>query len=286
MDLRSRVNEVLGWSLLLGLAFYAADASCATAECHLACPPQPVCQVELAQAESPGADPKAMEALFDTSKVKGEAAVQADQESPTAVPSARAEFLLAATMADQQGRGIALVSLGGQPPEVFATGQSVAGWELTQVTHQAVELSKAGKSYRLEFMQPAQLEVPAAASTPQEVAASPVEGPAHVEPIRTRTEIRDFLDGKNPEAQGYGSLRPYLQNGETQGYRVRVKDPRFPLARLGLQNNDIVTSVNGVPCTGPEGLSAIYRILRNDLNIRLELLREGKPETLNVTLEE
>lgn len=121
---------------------------------------------------------------------------------------------------------------------------------------------------------------------PREMTAVPVKAATEVEPIRSRTEIRDFLEGKYPEAQGFGRLRPLLENGETLGYQVRVKDPRFPLARLGLQDKDIVTSVNGVACTGPEGLSTIYRILRNDLNIRLELLREGKPETLSITLEE
>lgn len=287
MSFQSKFSEAFGWFLVVAVAFYAADASCATAECRLASPPVPWQEGSPLSDSSSPLSSSAMIKLFGTSRVQTDAVSSSSPEGDSEPePSAKAEFLLAATMADEGGRGIALVSLAGQSPEVFSTGQTVAGWELVKVSHHSASLRRGEEERDLEFLVPTTLEV----SDPPTLAAQPVPSTSAeamtVDPIRTRSEIRDFLDGKYPEAQAQGSLRPFIEGGESRGYQVRIKDPRFPLARLGLQDRDVVLSVNGVPCTGPEGLSSIYRVLRNDLNIRLEILRRGNPETVTITLEE
>ncbi len=286
MSFGSKFSEAFGWFLVVAVAFYAADASCATAECRLASPPLPLKEVSPVSDSSSTLSTGAMTKLFGTSR--GDSApVSSDSLSASSSPRqpAEVEFVLAATMADERGRGIALVGLAGQPPEVFSTGQTVAGWELVKVSYHSAVLRRGEEVRGLEFLVPTTLEVPGPSTVAAQPVMSPRGEPMAVEPIRTRSEVRDFLDGKHPEAQAQGSLRPFVEGGETLGYQVRIKDPRFPLARLGLQDRDVVTSVNGVPCTGPEGLSSIYRVLRNDLNIRLEILRQGIPETVVITLE-
>ena len=77
-----------------------------------------------------------------------------------------------------------------------------------------------------------------------------------------------------------------LKGGEIIGMRVAIKDASHPLARLGIQNGDVVKSLNGTPINGPEALSSIYRVLRNTSNLSFEVDRGGTSQKVEITLEE
>ncbi len=286
MSFSPRVSEVLGWAMVVGLAFYAADASCATAECRLSTEPAPLLSPSPEFRKVARAVPGQLEALLTSSKQELVAAAQESQEANSpGVTWSQAQFVLAGTLADDRGRGLALLSQNGNPPEVVPTGEKIGGWTLVKVGHQQAELRRAGETRSIDFLAPVTLPVPSEEAN-GEVSKLEPSTPANVEPIRTRSELRALLSGSDATAQHQGSLRPYFHEGEIQGYLVRVKDPHFPLARLGIADRDVVTSVNGVPCTGTESLSEIYRVLRNALTIRLELQRGGEPISLVVNLEE
>ncbi len=287
MDLSPRLSEALSWAFVVGLAFYAAEASCATAECRLTSPPAPLLAPSPEFREMAKSFPVKMEALLSSSRQELVAAGEEASDSETSGLSfSKVEFVLTGTLADDKGRGLALLSLGGKTPEPVSTGQEIGGWTLEKVAHQWAELRRDGVKQNLDFLVPLALDVPREDAPVELAAAQPSSLSTGVEPIRTQSELRDLLSGKDPQAQAGGSLKPFNRDGEIQGYLVRVKDPRFPLARIGLLDRDVVTSVNGVPCTGAERLSEIYRILRNDLTIRIELLRGGEPTSLVVNLEE
>lgn len=287
MSLSPRLSEALSWAFVVGLAFYAAEASCATAECRLSNPPVPLVTASPEFRELSREFPGRMQALLSSSRQELVAAGQnaAESEEP-GLSFSKVEFVLTGTLADDKGRGLALLSLAGKAPEPVSTGQEIGGWTLEKVTHQWAELQRDGVKQNIDFLVPLVLDVPSDGASVQ-VAAKPQASLATgVEPLRSQSELKALLEGKDPQAQAAGSIKPFSREGEIQGYLVRVKDPRFPLARLGLLDRDVVTSVNGVPCTGPDSLGAIYRVFRNDLTLRFELLRGGEPTSLVVNLEE
>ena len=287
MSLFPRLSEALSWALVVGIAFYAAEASCATAECRLTAPPVPLMAPSPEFREVAKSFPGKMEALLSSSRQELVAAGQNLQESkPSELSFAKVEFVLTGTLADDKGRGLALLSLAGKTPEPVSTGQEIGGWTVEKVARQWVELRRDDVTQTLDFLAPLALEVPAEDTQGQSAAMPHASLTTGVEPIRRQSELRDLLEGKDPQVQAGGSIKPFSEGGEVRGYLVRVRDPRFPLARIGLLDRDVVTSVNGVPCTGPDSLSAIHRVLRNDLTIRFELLRGGEPTALVVNLEE
>ena len=104
--------------------------------------------------------------------------------------------------------------------------------------------------------------------------------------IMTQRELRAILDNPAQFAGKGFRMKPVLKGGEIIGMRVAIKDASHPLARLGIQNGDVVKSLNGTPINGPEALSSIYRVLRNTSNLSFEVDRGGTSQKVEITLEE
>ena len=68
--------------------------------------------------------------------------------------------------------------------------------------------------------------------------------------------------------------------------RVSIRDASHPLARLGVQNGDVVKSLNGTPINGPEALSSIYRVLRNTSNLSFDVDRGGTSQKVEIQLDD
>lgn len=91
---------------------------------------------------------------------------------------------------------------------------------------------------------------------------------------------------KNPTSFGeYAIPVPVSKNGKLQGYRLRPqKKGRELFRQFGLQRNDIVTQINGVPLTDPvQGIAAL-RKLTNATSINLTVLRNGTETPLQFNI--
>ncbi|WP_163990187.1 Do family serine endopeptidase [Pyxidicoccus caerfyrddinensis] len=70
----------------------------------------------------------------------------------------------------------------------------------------------------------------------------------------------------------------------TKGAVVAGVNRGSPGARGGLREEDIITSVEGKPVDSAGALTRAVAQLKPDSKVKVELLREGKPQTLEVTL--
>ena len=104
--------------------------------------------------------------------------------------------------------------------------------------------------------------------------------------ILTQRELRNILDNPAQFAGKGFRMKPVLNGGEIVGMRMNIRNTSHPLARLGIQDGDVVKSLNGTPLNGPEALSSIYRVLRNTSSLSFEVDRGGKSEKIEITLEE
>lgn len=75
-------------------------------------------------------------------------------------------------------------------------------------------------------------------------------------------------------------MEPHLVNGRTDGFVVRMIRPHSFLAQLGLRLGDVVTAINGVQLSSPEKALQVFQQLREANDIRVDLLRQGQPLTL------
>jgi len=72
---------------------------------------------------------------------------------------------------------------------------------------------------------------------------------------------------------------PYLENGKTTGFQIRMIQAGSLIAQLGLQKGDILREVNGVALNAPEKALQIFGQLRQAKQISIGLERRGKAMT-------
>lgn len=77
----------------------------------------------------------------------------------------------------------------------------------------------------------------------------------------------------------------YREGGKVIGYKIRPGRDAEKFRALGLQADDIVTSVNGMPLTNPAKIMEIYKNMGNTTSANLEILRSGNVITVDVVLQ-
>lgn len=79
---------------------------------------------------------------------------------------------------------------------------------------------------------------------------------------------------------------PLEQDGVTKGYMMQPLHDAVLLKRLELRQGDIVTAVNGVPLTGPDGVSQFLELLPTAHELQIQFERNGKPRTKIISVAE
>ena len=312
MTLPEPVSQAARWALVIGLAYFCADATSALVGKRLSVSPKPLPQtaVGVLQENVPAqAPPPSLVSLLETTGGGDEIASEDGSGGPNrpgggtirpaAAPAKPASVLkLRGTMAGADGSGLAMIDLNGQT-QVLSTGEQVAGMTLLSVTSYSVTLGDGnGGTAVLDMNSDAPVSTTALAAQQEQVQPNPEptptetpqtdgeEGQGDSGAILTQRELRNILD--NPaEFAGRGfRMKPVLNGGEIIGMRVSLNNPSHPLARLGIQNGDIVKSLNGTPLNGPEALSNVYRVLRNTSSLNFEVERGGATQNVEITLEE
>jgi general secretion pathway protein C len=129
---------------------------------------------------------------------------------------------------------------------------------------------------------------PAAATDPRRratAAAQPATPAATASGIRSVGENRwvipreeaDRARGNMNELLRQARMEPRITDGRTDGFHVRMIQPRSLLALLGIQRGDVLMHVNGVTLDSPEKALQIFQQLREARNISIGLLRNDEP---------
>lgn len=73
---------------------------------------------------------------------------------------------------------------------------------------------------------------------------------------------------------------PNLAGNQTDGFRLSEIQGGSIFQQMGLQNGDVVTSINGQPLNDPTQAIALFNSLRDASNISMEVERGGQPVSL------
>jgi len=89
----------------------------------------------------------------------------------------------------------------------------------------------------------------------------------------------------NPMAISKGArIVPAVKDGKPDGFKLYAIRPSSLYARLGLQNGDTVTAVNGFPLTSADRALEVYTKLREATSLELDVTRRGKATKLVITI--
>lgn len=169
---------------------------------------------------------------------------------------------------DGRGGGSAILGTPGGAQNLFGVGEDVGGGLVLRViASDHVILSRAGSRVRVEFSDGAS---PAPAPS---AAMGPVLAPAGSQASAPRSGGLDpsqFLSA--------AALSPTMKDGQLAGYRVMARGSGEALARAGLQDGDILISVDGASLN-PERVSELPDLLSKAQDVEVRFERNGQPMT-------
>jgi general secretion pathway protein C len=84
---------------------------------------------------------------------------------------------------------------------------------------------------------------------------------------------------------GIAAVSPKMEGGVSVGMEIRGIRPNTLLTKLGIQNGDILESVNGQPLSNPDAALGAYTTLRTGEKFDLSIRRGGQSMTINYNLQ-
>jgi len=197
----------------------------------------------------------------------------AQKPKPVVVSSLNIK-LLGTIVAGENSAAIVAVAKRSEQQVFFIGDRIQPGVILKEVEAEAIVVERGGKLERISLEQGAKLTVtpmPGAA-----IAASPGLASAQPTSIKmNRAHLQQQLQNF-PVLMTQAKAVPHLENGKPKGFAITQIAPGSLYQQAGLQNGDIVLSVNGKQITGAKQAMNMYQTLKSAAAIDLELIRAGQ----------
>lgn len=201
---------------------------------------------------------------------------------PEQMPETKLRLTLRGIMAgDTPVSGGAIIAAASGREQFYAIGSDVPGGAvLREVYADRVVLERNQQLETLRLPKES-LDSGGSGATRQSSLLPPAAGP--------RKTLRDYRDELLTNPQNLvGLIRavPAVENGRMQGYRVSPGRDASLFQRYGLQPGDVVTAVNGIALDNPAGALAVMRSLSSRDQLRISVLRNGRPMALSFSLDD
>jgi len=159
--------------------------------------------------------------------------------------------------------------------QVFFIGDRIQpGVILKEIEAEAIVIERGGKLERISLEQSAKLIVTPMPGTA--IAANPGLTSAQPTNIKmNRAHLQQQLQNF-PVLMTQAKAMPHFENGKPKGFAITQIAPGSLYQQAGLQNGDIVLSVNGKQITGAKQAMNMYQTLKSAAAIDLELIRAGQ----------
>jgi general secretion pathway protein C len=196
---------------------------------------------------------------------------------------------------------VATIETGGKPL-LFRPGSDVSGSELVGLREHRVFLRPKGQQLcQLAMFVPPQPVAPPPAPVVAAPPPSDERPPPHKSSI-TEEELnagvtalsetqynisRQLLDkvlGNQAELMRAARVIPYEENGRVVGVKVYGIRRNALLGKLGIQNGDVLRTINGFDLSSPDSALEAYTKLREANEFSIAMMRRGAPKTMEYSV--
>lgn len=242
---------------------------------------------------SPTSVDPAAEAAAEAAAKAAEAVDDGDCNPSRCQPSSVPANLLATFWAGNTAasRAVFQATAGGDV-EVVSVGRSLLDQAtVTAVLRNTVCVSKGG-TCEIFSLEEANKAVKNPRPTPVAAAPSSSDKPSLGEGVRKlgdkkyeieKGEIDNVLSNLNQIAR-QARIVPSFKNGKSNGFKLFSIRPNSLYSKIGIQNGDIVQKINGYEINSPDKALQIYSKLKDADSISVDLVRRGKPQTMNYSI--
>jgi general secretion pathway protein C len=155
--------------------------------------------------------------------------------------------------------------------EVGSPGQPVAAAKPTPTTKREKKKKARPSADRNAGLTPQELEDGIAMIGPTLV---------HID----RELLSKILDNSG-KLIGIAAATPKMENGKPVGLEIRGIQPGTLLTKLGINNSDVLESINGKPLIGTDAALEAYTLLRTADKFTLAVKRGGRSMTINYNID-
>jgi general secretion pathway protein C len=177
------------------------------------------------------------------------------------------------------GRSVAVLRAGGRT-RVAAAGETVFGARVVSVEAGAIVLDVEGREVVLRLgaaPPPAVVDAPAAAPPG---AAGAAGGTREM----MREELQRRIATEAPRILAETTMVPVWNQGRVAGFTISRVPENSVLSDAGVEPGDILTHVNGTPIESLATLVGLWPRLQSESVVEADLVRDGQPLHLSITL--
>lgn len=171
----------------------------------------------------------------------------------------------------------------------YAVGSKIRTAVVDHIDETRVYLDISGRKEYLDLVDQPAANQPVAAITPS-VPAAPSGDPLMAEldkGIKKTSEHKyevqrgtvDSLLGNMSVLSRSARIVPEVKDGKAAGFRLFSVRPDGPFAKIGLQNGDVISAINGLEMTSPDKALEVYTKLRSASHLSVGLERNGQKIT-------
>jgi len=169
--------------------------------------------------------------------------------------------------------------------DIYRIDDEVAGARIVRIERNRVVLQRENQTYVLtgksSYDTAEESNRPAGSGGDPRKTAGPVE---------TASVPEDIEPEKNSQAQAFenilnvAKIEPFIENGQVKGLRIDGVEQE-PMAQfLGLKNGDVITTINGQLLTDKQKAFQVYKKVRSQPQLDMELLRDKKTKQISLAL--
>ena len=215
-------------------------------------------------------------------------ATDVDVQTKTALPLALLAIMYAPPPNGIRWSIAVMRDTAAQTVGAFPVGGKLRGATVTEILETRVYLDNEGKTEYIDlFEAPAPPPPPPGAAPPAAPDKNDALAVDLAKGIKKVTENKYELQRSTLESVlGNMSLLsrsarivPEMKDGKAAGFRLFAVRPDGPFAMIGMQNGDIISSINGLEITSPEKALEVYAKLKSASHLSLGMERNGQKTT-------
>jgi type II secretory pathway component PulC len=203
----------------------------------------------------------------------------------TAVTAAPADLTAIGVVVSPRADACVAILRAGGRSRVVAPGDTAFGGRVAVITPTGVVLDFEDGRRELRLAPPES----SAALAPAAAAAAPRDSETQEDPTAStrsleRHEVERRLSEEIPRILAETTLLPVTNGAQTVGFTLSRIPEGTLLTDAGLQPGDVLTQINDVPIDGLPTLIGLWPQLQTASTLRAQVIRNGRPVSLTVTL--
>lgn len=216
---------------------------------------------------------------------------QVARAAPIDAPETRLNLKLRGVFATAEPReALAIIGEPQGKEKPYRVGDALPGGaELHQIYADRVILDRGGQLETLKLQRSRLPEGARQSAGGRQSGSAPAPLPADGQGVSGEASarlqaLRERYAGNPDELWNEVRITPVMGDGGVRGYTLQHQD-RELMNALGLQPDDVITEVNGMPLSDPSAMYEVMNTLSSAQSLTLAIERNGAPQTVQVSLD-